>query len=342
METVLSNRHHQIGLHVGEPSEIAAARRAGNDLASFLGFNETHAGRVALVITEAATNIIKHARAGKILLRPVFDHANPASAGVEIVAFDSGPGMTNLAANMQDGNSSVGTYGVGLGTIRRQSDEFDVHTAPGAGTALYMLVWNDPGTDHSRRRKVGAVCLPLQGEEECGDAWTVVETEDGMTVLVADGLGHGPEAARASLAAVAAVAHRPEAAPAHLMHDLHDALRGTRGAAAAIAHLDFTARELRFTGVGNIAAAVHDGDARRHLVSHNGIVGNNMRKAQEFSLGWPDDALLIMHSDGIGTRWDLKNYPGLASRHPSLIAAILYRDFARARDDATVLVIREH
>ncbi len=329
-------------LQIGEPSEVAAARRAGNDLARTFGFNETLAGRVALVITEAATNIIKHAKEGKIFLRPVFDDAASGSVGIEILAIDSGPGMSNLAANMQDGNSSVGTYGVGLGTIRRQSDEFDVHTAPGMGSALYMMVWNDPGVDHSLRRKVGAVCLPLQGEEECGDAWSVVETAGGLTVLVSDGLGHGPEAAKASRAAVAAVADHPELAPAHLMHALHDALRGTRGAAAAIAHVDFMSRELRFTGVGNIAASVHDGDARRHLVSHNGIVGNNMRKAQEFSFGWSDNSVLVMHSDGIGTRWDLKNYPGLVSRHPSVIAAVLYRDFARARDDATVLVVREH
>jgi len=50
------------------------------------------------------------------------------------------------------------------------------------------------------------------------------------------------------------------------------------------------------------------------------------------------DAMLIMHSDGIGTRWDLERYPGLPQRHPALIAAVLYRDHARGRDDAGIVV----
>jgi hypothetical protein len=77
-------------------------------------------------------------------------------------------------------------------------------------------------------------------------------------------------------------------------------------------------------------------------VSHNGIVGHNMRKVQEFVVPCPPGALCIMHSDGIQTQWDLAAYPGLHARTPALIAAILMRDFIRRRDDAMVLVVRHH
>jgi hypothetical protein len=77
------------------------------------------------------------------------------------------------------------------------------------------------------------------------------------------------------------------------------------------------------------------------MVSHNGIVGSNMRKVQEFTQAWQPGSLLVLCSDGLNTRWDLNRYPGLADRHPSVIAALLYRDFARRRDDVTVLVLRE-
>jgi hypothetical protein len=97
---------------------------------------------------------------------------------------------------------------------------------------------------------------------------------------------------------------------------------------------------VNFVGVGNIAAVVRSESGNRHLVSHNGIVGHTLRKLQQFSVGWPDDALLIMHSDGLGSRWELAPYPGLAFRHPAIIAAVLYRDFTRGRDDVTVLVAR--
>jgi hypothetical protein len=99
---------------------------------------------------------------------------------------------------------------------------------------------------------------------------------------------------------------------------------------------------MHFAGVGNIAASILDGNDRRQMVSHNGIVGSNLRKVQEFVSPWSSGAMLIMHSDGLGSRWDLEHYPGLAMRHPSLIAAVLYRDFARKRDDVTVLVVREN
>jgi hypothetical protein len=48
-----------------------------------------------------------------------------------------------------------------------------------------------------------------------------------------------------------------------------------------------------------------------------------------------------MHSDGISARWRLEAYEGLADAHPALIAGIIYRDFGRPRDDATVLVLTD-
>jgi hypothetical protein len=123
------------------------------------------------------------------------------------------------------------------------------------------------------------------------------------------------------------------------VHAAHEALRPTRGAALAVARIDFAADELRFAGVGNIGAVAID-DGRRALVSHNGIVGHNMRKVQEFAVPFGPGALCILHSDGIETRWDLDKYPGLQGRSPALVAAILMRDHIRGRDDAMVLVVR--
>lgn len=338
MESVLNTFGKQTSYHIGELSEIASARRAGNELARKLGFDEVRTGQVALVITEAATNIVKHAGEGEILLR--VRHA-AGCAGVEIVALDRGPGIGNVALRMVDGNSSTGTYGVGLGAIQRLSSEFDLYSAEGQGAVLAMTVWGTAACPPADDWQVGAVCLPLAGEEACGDAFEVQCHPYGATVAMADGLGHGPDAARASEPAVELVVSRPGRTAGELMHMAHEALRGTRGAAMAIATIDTRDQKLKFAGIGNIAGSIFGDGPRRHLMSHNGIVGSNLRKVQEFSHPWQPGALMIMHSDGIGTRWDLKAYPGLEARHPTLIAAVLYRDFARARDDASVLVIRQ-
>ena len=330
---------------IGEPSEIAAARRAGNELARRIGFDDVRTGQLAIIISEAATNIVKHAQRGEILLRKVL---RGGTAGIEVLAIDSGPGMANVRQHMQDGHSTTGTYGVGLGAIRRLSQEFDLYTAPGQGTVLMMVIWGPDASSAIPAHpnwQIGAVCLPLASEQVCGDAWNVVCEGHELSLMVADGLGHGPLAARASECASALLEHATPGLPplpAPFIALAHGALRATRGAALAVAHIDSASRQLRYAGVGNIAACAFDAQQRRHLLSHNGIVGSNLRKVQEFCYPWQPGTTLIMHSDGLHTRWDLERYPGLAHCHPSLVAAVLYRDFARGRDDVTVVVLREH
>jgi serine phosphatase RsbU (regulator of sigma subunit) len=225
--------------------------------------------------------------------------------------------------------------------MRRGADLFDIHTAPGQGTVIAMRIYGKAGAPAPGAMDIGAVCLPIVGETVCGDAWAVAADPTLVSVLLADGLGHGPLAAEASETAARIVSAKGQELPGVALQDIHHGLRATRGAAVALARLDLLADELRFAGVGNIMASVYEGASRRQMVSHNGIVGSNMRKVQEFTQAWQPGSLLVLCSDGLNTRWDLNRYPGLADRHPSVIAALLYRDFARRRDDVTVLVLRE-
>ncbi len=121
---------------------------------------------------------------------------------------------------------------------------------------------------------------------------------------------------------------------------MHAALRSTRGASLAVADLHYQRAELRYVGIGNISAVIAEGTNTRSLVSTNGTVGHEMHAVREFVYPWSERCALLMHSDGLQTRWHLGDYPGLAVRHPSIIAAVLFRDFHRGRDDATVLVTR--
>jgi len=340
VETLLSAQGRQIAFHIGEPSEIASARRAACNLARMLGFNEIVVGQVAIVVTEAGTNIVKYARDGEILLRKAvrFDGA----VGIEILALDAGPGMSFLSHSMRDGTSTAGTYGIGLGAMERLADQFHIYTAPRQGTVICMCFWGLPDPEFASGCDIGVVCLPVAAETICGDAWGIRREGKKIVVLVADGLGHGPLAALASEAAALTLVKYPLASAGESLQNAHQALQGSRGAAAGVACLDSDAGLAVFAGVGNIAACVLDDGRVHHLVSHNGIVGSNLRKVQEFASPWSSDMLLIMHSDGIRTRWDLSLYPGLASLYPALIAAVLYRDFGRGNDDTTVLAFREN
>lgn len=339
----------QKSFDISHASEISAARRYAQQLAQELGFKETGSGKLAIVVTEAATNILKHAGDGLLLLTPVY---KDKCVGIQVLALDRGPGIANLVYSLLDGVSTAGTAGTGLGAMRRLADEFDIYANPGSGTALYMCLWGDTPTGAADDLtppaeammaeciQSGTVCLPVAGEEECGDAWAILPTAHGITVMVADGLGHGPGAALASRTAVDAIIDVSSLPATQLIDAMHQALRATRGAAAAVAKLDIEAHNITFAGIGNISACVIDGDLRKQIPSHNGIVGHNMRKVQEFTTPWPVGALCVMCSDGIATQWDLNLYPGLRACHSTLIAGVLYRDFMRMRDDATVVVIK--
>jgi anti-sigma regulatory factor (Ser/Thr protein kinase) len=330
----------QTAFAIAHASDVSAARRWSVQLADSLGFTETEAGRLAIVVTESATNMLKHAQDGTLFMGTV----NIDGAwSVQVLALDRGQGMGNLAQSLRDGISTTGTAGTGLGAMRRQADEFDAYTQVGKGSAFYMRIQGSEraATGHRDAVRVGAVCQPLAGEDQSGDAWAIGLRPDSATVLVSDGLGHGPEAAHASRAAVAVLEQHAEVQPAALMQLMHQALKGTRGAAAAVADIRIANGEVRFAGVGNISACVIDGESRKQLISHNGIVGHNMRKVQEFNVPWHSESLCIMCSDGITTHWDLSAYPGLAMRHPAIIAGTIYRDFSRGRDDAAIVVVKQ-
>lgn len=330
-----------VAVPVTEESQVGEARRIAVALAAELGFNETDRGKVAIVTTEAARNALKHAREGELLLQ-TFKTA--VGFSIEIVALDRGPGMANVGQCLRDGFSTAGTPGTGLGAIKRLSSFFDIHSVRELGTALLARL--EP-TQNSRQSsqtsnylEFGVVHLPKAGEQICGDSWATENYLDKNLILVADGLGYGGLAQEASGEAVRIFRENAKLGPKAILEKAHPALKNTRGVAGAIAQIDRTQKTICFAGIGNISGVVFTDNQTRSMVSYNGTVGHRMQKVAEFVYPWSPESLLIMHSDGLATQWDLNRYPGLATRHPALIAAVLYRDFKRTRDDMTVIVAK--
>lgn len=337
MEKLLTEPIPQQVFRIADASQISSTRRACAELTNTLGFSDVQAGRLSILVTELATNILKHALEGDMLVRPV---QRDGKHGIELVAIDKGPGITNLSASLLDGVSTSGTPGNGLGAMRRLSSEFDIFSSSGKGTAVYLTVWSTEEPPKSADYRMGIVCLPVPPETLCGDGWALRDQAGSVTVMVADGLGHGPSAHEASRPAIEVIEQSSYQSSKQALEDIHYASRGTRGAAVAVAIIRPSQRSLLYSGIGNIAGLISNKGNRRQLMSHNGIVGTNMRAVHELKYDWDDSATLIMHSDGLQTQWDLQSYPGLESCHPALIAAVLYRDFSRNRDDVTIVVFR--
>ena len=326
----------QVCIRITDESQVGEARREAMLVSAALGFDDTTRGKAGIIVTEAAGNLMRHAVDGTLILQPLFDGMR---CGLEILAVDKGPGMADPARCLQDGYSTAGTPGTGLGAIVRLAHEFDLDSHVGKGTVLLARLWREPPAPEilTLVPQVGGVSTPIEGERLCGDAWAFARWEGRVVVAVADGLGHGEQAEVASQRAIEIFRGSASERPAQIVDAAHAALRVTRGAAMAVVEIS---SDVRFAGVGNIAGSVVDRDKSRSTVSLNGIVGHQMTRAQEYTYPWTPTSLLVLASDGLRTHWRLDEYPGLPRRHPSVIAATLWRDFSRGRDDVTVVVAR--
>lgn len=326
-------------IEVKESSQTGEARRKAIELAQDLELGEVRAGAIALVATEMATNLVKHAGNGTMLLQRVCENGH---SGLRLMAIDKGPGIADVTRALQDGHSTAGSMGTGLGAVRRLADQFEVYSASGMGTLIRAEFWPDTHQNpHLPQMLItGVVSEPMQGEEECGDGWGFRRFADSVVLMIVDGLGHGVLAADAAREGEQVLAKAQNDSPLEILQDVHGALRKTRGAAVAVARINEAKGLVSFAGVGNISASIVSPGLSRSLASHNGTVGHHMPRVQEFTYPWNAGSVLIMHSDGLTSRWDLDRYPGIWSKHPSVIAALLHRDFCRGRDDVTVIAVK--
>ncbi len=320
---------------VTDASSVGAARRSALMAAQRLNFNDSQSGELALLATEASRNVLVHGGGGQVLLQGLRNHHHAAA---RILAMDKGPGIKDLAQAMSDGYSTAGTMGGGLGAMKRIAGRLDIFSNR-TGTIVMIQV----GTPKIEGQlEVAGVAVPYPGERHCGDAWISESTPERTALLVVDGLGHGWEAAEAAQEAAVAFRKRAQSAPGEILASIHEALRKTRGAVAAVTEIRPREGTLVYAGVGNISAVILRNGTSRSLVSHNGTLGVATSRIQEFKSEWHPDAVFVVHSDGLQSRWDLSSssYPGLLARHPALIGAALLRDFRRQRDDASVVVVK--
>jgi len=325
-------------LQIAERSRVAEARRLAVSLSTQQGFREKDAGRVALVATELATNLVKHANGGEMIIS-AFDDGD--GKGLELLALDKGPGIVDLNRALSDGHSTSGTAGTGLGAIRRTADVFALSSGIGRGTAVMARLRADAQAGKGDYLIAG-LCAPYPGESVCGDGWAVSAQARSIGMLMADGSGHGPEAQKAALRSVEIFKERIGASVEAVAQAIDRALAATRGAAIALAEIDPGSELVTFVGIGNISAALIAQGAVQRMISNNGTAGHVAPRIRAFDYRFRGAATVILHSDGLSARWDLREYPGLVSAHPSLIAGILYRDFRRGRDDASIVVVRRN
>lgn len=337
MEMIVGGFHAVFPME--DASRVGEARRHAAQLGHECALNEVEAGRLAIIVTELGNNLVRHARAGRLLLS-----ARAGRGEVEVLAIDEGPGIADVGRSLDDGFSTGGTPGTGLGAVRRLASQFDLHSAVPQGTVVMARVRAAaalPAPPHAEVAiEVGAVSVAAPGEQVCGDGWAFALDGRRAAVMVADGLGHGPDAAEASAAALELFQEDPLADPRQVLERTHARLRATRGAAVAILQADAGDAMVRSAGAGNVMGRLVSGVSDRTILTQHGTAGVTIRTPDETRTAWPAHAMLVVFSDGIGSRWKPEALVPVLGRDPSVAAAVLLRDHCRGRDDATVAVLR--
>ena len=338
MSLLYPDWHSARHFFVSEDSGVGDARRSVAALAEARGLPDDVLGRLAIVTTELAGNLARHATHGGVL----FCHLLIGRAGVdgaEVLSVDHGPGIASLTRAHEAGFSTIGGAGLGLNAVRHLSDEYDIDSEVGRGTVVIARVCR-PGS-RSRRVQLGGLCAPHPHEDVCGDGWGVRLDDAAITLLLSDGLGHGPGAAEASKAAAETLEAGEPRSPSSWLRALREPLQATRGAAVMICRLDLAQEMASFSGIGNVWGVVQtDHGAPHHLLSVGGIVGRATQEIRENHVSIEPRCVLVVCSDGIHQRWSLQDERPFFRRHPALAAGIIFRDYSRHNDDVSVLAVR--
>lgn len=323
-------------IEIDDRSAIAAMRRLARRYASGIGLSDRRLEELAIVTTEATTNMLRYAERGRALIEVI---RLPGVEKIALVFTDHGPGISDIDQMLQDGSSSSASAGMGLGAIRRLSDTFDIFTSPDDGTTIVCTfeARNEPPNTGFIEVEGLRVCHPA--ETVCGDDWMLRHSRRSTDILLCDGLGHGARAAEAS-AEVLEVARESASDPGTTMTHLTETLVGQRGAVAAMIRIDKTDLRMSYAALGNITTICVGAQGVKRLAVRDGRIGGAPTSGFEETVQLTPGDRIIMHSDGLKTLRETNFRPGLLNRTPLLIAAFLLDRAFRGRDDATIVVAR--
>ncbi|PJJ79675.1 SpoIIE family protein phosphatase [Mucilaginibacter auburnensis] len=327
--------------NASDRSYYAILKKEIHAIAVQAGIADKKLNELDIIVAEMTSNLHKYAMGGELLVA-YFD--KPGEEYIELISIDNGPGIAELQKALVDGYSTANSMGHGLGSIKRFSDEFDIYSLKGWGTIVLSRIYKTKQPSKSRLKtyvQIRPIVIKKPGETTSGDGHYVKATDGMIKLLVADGLGHGPEANLAVNEAVKSFKSCPYNSPADIIRYIHRDIRKTRGIVGTVAIFDMNAKAVRIAGVGNISSRLSGGVNNKTLLAYNGIIGHNIPTTMnDHLMHFADYQQLVLCSDGIKSRWETIKHAGINRCDNTILAAAIYKDFSRQTDDMSVIIAR--
>lgn len=123
-------------MHTDE--DVVRLRQVLRESMVALRFSLIDQTKMVTAASELARNMLRYAEGGEVHLYKLEENGK---SGVRLAFVDQGPGIANVEQAMQDGFTSGGGLGLGLGGSKRLADEFELDTEPGRGTTVTIAKW---------------------------------------------------------------------------------------------------------------------------------------------------------------------------------------------------------
>lgn len=329
------NKTH-VTLKAEDRSYFSILKKEIHVLAISAGFSDRKVGEIDIIVAEIVSNLVKHAGGGQLLVKLIEEDT---IQGIEIISIDNGQGMTDVSRMVADGVSTKNTLGHGLGAMKRLSNVFQVYSLKDWGTIILVRVFDEdlPLFKKPSKTEIKSVLLPKNGEKECGDGFYYSVSNDYIKLFLGDGLGHGPEAAKAVAKAGEAFDLCIENEPSEIIRFINSSVKKTRGLVGTVAVFNLKEKKWKLCGVGNIATKIITAANAKNYLAYNGIIGLNVPNTlNSQEIEYEKGQQVIMCSDGIKSRWDTVKYPAISRYDLTILSASILKDFARNTDDMSV------
>lgn len=328
-------------VRVDGPGDETRARNAAEAVAEDVGFDESERADLGHVAVELASNLVDYATDGTLTVQQV---ESDEETGIRIATTDSGPGIPSADAAFGVGESTGDSLGYGLATVNQLMDTVEItpREPGGKGTRVVAERWRRAPytTSVPRKYAIGVATRSISRDLPNGDAFVVKNWNDRTLVGVIDGLGHGPGAHEAATRARNYVESHFDRPLASVFRGTERACKGTRGVVMALARFDWSEETVTVANVGNIAIKV-TGPDRSGFVLRRGVVGGNAPEPAVVTETWKPQYTMVLHSDGVGTRWSWDEVLAREDQSASGTANWLLEEHGKEDDDATVVAVTE-